>query len=971
MFTSESASRCRFALPVLLIVVGLLLTTTALAAANLQPSVSSPAAGSAPSFALPQGARPAGLRAPIPTPAPEVLTLGAIIDTYIDEELSNSNFGGSARLHVDKLFEFGYRRRSLVEFDLSGLPPNAILHKATFRAYLDEAFDLESVNVTMGRNSANWTEYGATWANRPSCTAKTTVAVGTGDGWVSWNAFNLVHDWLDGGYANEGLCLYGPADSDFYQRRFRSRESARPPELVIEFYRPTPTPTRTLPPSRTPTATRTPTITPTGTLSPSATPTATLTPSRTPTVTRTPTRTRTRTPTATPLIPDLRVLSIEVNQSISGHPWYFDLIWHKPTVVRVYVDPSTAAASPCIPNVTGRLDVYRDTADGVRLASVFPFNPGATICAPALVGAAEADWRDLANTLNFELPDSALEGVIALRPYVNYDRRVAETNYDNNQGMIRTVSFRRLAKELSIAYVPIHYHPTGYAGVQDPSTRILTADWFLKATWPLRPDYVDYYSAPIPNIDWTQDVNATNAAGDNIGCGRLLAHIAELREDLDPRPDHLYGWLAGGVFGGNGCAYIGRSLVNPQHAAFGNDTDGSPATSRYRRTLAHELEHNYGYEHAECDVGLGGRGFDVANRLVKPETMLEVMCPARLEREAWADLDTYWEKYQAWGYYDSPVAAAAPAAPAPSAAPAPHVIVSGAIIAGDPAPTGELRPLHRVMRSPVALPAAGTAYCLEFRSAGNALLQTHCFDLPLTGDGATEAHGMMPFVYTLPWPAGTGRVLLTHGGAVLAERAASVHPPTVTLLAPNGGESWSGIRTISWTANDLDGDALDFALQYSRDGGATWVPLTTGLSGTTFVFDTGDLGGGSQCLVRVRASDGFHTAEDVSDALFSVPRRAPSAAIDLPLDGSTYTVTDMPTLIGQGYDPEDGTLEGSALTWFDGDKVLGQGRLLSVGPLARGRHVIMMQARDSDGQTATDTRTLIVGRVQYLPVAPR
>lgn len=78
---------------------------------------------------------------------------------------------------------------------------------------------------------------------------------------------------------------------------------------------------------------------------------------------------------------------------------------------------------------------------------------------------------------------------------------------------------------------------------------------------------------------------------------RLLRRIAELREDLDPRPDHLYGWLPGGVFCGNGYGQVGASLVSPAHNAYGNDTDDAPATSRYRRTLAYELEHNYSLRH--------------------------------------------------------------------------------------------------------------------------------------------------------------------------------------------------------------------------------------------------------------------------------------------------------------------------------------------------------------------------------------
>ena len=131
---------------------------------------------------------------------------------------------------------------------------------------------------------------------------------------------------------------------------------------------------------------------------------------------------------------------------------------------------------------------------------LFPFNLGGTICAPCAGPDVQADWRELNNALNFEIPDRYLEGTIYLRPYVNYDRRVAETNYDNNRGLIRTVRFRELDKRISIAYVPIHYHPTGYTGAQDPSARIHNADWFLKHTWPVRPDYVDYYQAAIPAV---------------------------------------------------------------------------------------------------------------------------------------------------------------------------------------------------------------------------------------------------------------------------------------------------------------------------------------------------------------------------------------------------------------------------------------------------------------------------------------
>jgi hypothetical protein len=80
----------------------------------------------------------------------------------------------------------------------------------------------------------------------------------------------------------------------------------------------------------------------------------------------------------------------------------------------------------------------------------------------------------------------------------------------------------------------------------------------------------------------------------------------------------------------------------------------------------------------------------------------------------------------------------------------------------------------------------------------------------------------------------------------------------------------------------------------------------------------------------------------------------------------------MPTLLGQGYDPEDGILAADALTWYDGDVLLGKGRLLSVGPLARGVHVITLQVRDADGNVATASRTVRIGDLPiYLPLVVR
>ncbi len=163
----------RTALPFLIAGACLILAATFAGTSPAQSDVALASERLARDAAAPGAAAPL---APIPSPTPESITLGATIDTYVDEELASSNFGGSARLYAGMLPEFGFRRQSLVKFNLADIPADATIHSATFRAYLDEAFQLTSVNLTMGRNSATWTEYGATWNNKPSCVAKNTIA---------------------------------------------------------------------------------------------------------------------------------------------------------------------------------------------------------------------------------------------------------------------------------------------------------------------------------------------------------------------------------------------------------------------------------------------------------------------------------------------------------------------------------------------------------------------------------------------------------------------------------------------------------------------------------------------------------------------------------------------------------------------------------------------------------------------------
>ncbi len=96
----------------------------------------------------------------------------------------------------------------------------------------------------------------------------------------------------------------------------------------------------------------------------------------------------------------------------------------------------------------------------------------------------------------------------------------------------------------------------------------------------------------------------------------------------------------------------------------------------------------------------------------------------------------------------------------------------------------------------------------------------------------------------------------------------TVRAPSITVVSPNGGESWieGTIQNITWTSSDYTGNVK---IEYSLDNSGSWTTLTastpnTGNYAWTLPSTTSDL-----CLVRVSdASDGIPS--DVSNAVFSI-----------------------------------------------------------------------------------------------------
>ncbi len=94
--------------------------------------------------------------------------------------------------------------------------------------------------------------------------------------------------------------------------------------------------------------------------------------------------------------------------------------------------------------------------------------------------------------------------------------------------------------------------------------------------------------------------------------------------------------------------------------------------------------------------------------------------------------------------------------------------------------------------------------------------------------------------------------------------------PTVELTSPNGGETLTGTETITWNGGDPDTDSVHYSLYYSGDNGGNWTELVTGLTTTSYDWNTSLVEDGNSYLMRVVVSDGSLTASDESDAVFAV-----------------------------------------------------------------------------------------------------
>lgn len=702
---------------------------------------------------------------------------------------------------------------------------------------------------------------------------------------------------------------------------------------------------------------------------------------------------------------DVALEKLEITQGLQDDAHSIPLVLGKPTVIRAF--PRVVDGGGPVAGLSARLHAVRSMSE-LPGSPIEPDN--GPITAEASFSRLEPD-----DSLNFTLdPDWYAEDtdfwVELVLPMDVTDTTPANNRHPVGDGAVLAARYRP-RRGLSIGFVRVRYANPDWAGPQRPRDHVAdpsACDW-ARAIFPVDP-------VAMPYIPWTPAEIDFGLKEDGDPLHRLdgptlITELNTLYSANPAPPDRLYGWTPELSYSGNG-------LSDPiwgggqGHVVFGNDTEGNapPATSRYRRTFAHELGHNMDAGGLFHD-GPGGRrmqgdeiGYDVMSvdrfgRIVMrrfpptsptPNASLhDVMVPAQVEPHAWITPPHYLHIFNALAPDPGEVAASegggGPGADAGAGAagstpaadrggggdaadevggPTELLVVRGQV---DREGTGRFFPFYRIpvtddsSRRAAQLPEQGT-HEIRFLGGDDHVLKRIAWTPDFRDDDATDPLKSRPFTFFMRPIEGVRRVVLALRERTLDTMEVRQEAPTVEnlqqdVIRPAGGDDDTPTAVhLSWDAQ-LPGDVLFAAdeipvlhqVYFSNDDGKTWRLVASGLTEPDANIRVADLPGGPNCRFQVRTTDGYNVTAQTGQRL-ELGDKLPLAEINAPRSGATAYQRAGVLLIGRGYDREDGLLGDDRLHWsssIQGD--LGTGRKLVVRDLKPGKHRITLIARDSEG----------------------
>ncbi len=688
---------------------------------------------------------------------------------------------------------------------------------------------------------------------------------------------------------------------------------------------------------------------------------------------------------------DFTWLGLEVTQGIQNIANNVPIVRGKPTLVRGYARSSLGV----FPSVIAQLTGVR-TSTGAALPGSPLRSTVAHVSVPVDASITDARRRVLNNTFNWELQDSWLQAGVTLTATVNSDNAVLESNTANDS----------LTRVIPVSSIPPICLKMRRTRTEQPPQEASGADFRsvinrFRSLVPARDVWIYPQSGLfeklvvcccIPPWCW----RAWNVADDSDQM--IVQLIVEETFSSNPSecnaagaPTHRVAMVAPTVSTGSQTGYA-NYVWNVNWVKF--TTGGGVAFDRPDggSTLAQEVAHNYNgvfghrWKHVDCGgpdgintdypyqtdtIGLLGPlnhyGYDpISHSVIPPETARDFMSycgPTWVSDYTWRGLQNELGL--------SPLGL-------PPAPPGDYLFAIGFIdhdhnvarvlqVIRVPIGTIPATRLNELVADQNANTSANPLYALELRNGTGGLIRSQNFDDRPQADENGQLQSLFT-VLLLDDPA-TASVTVRRrsDSGNLGSSSASAHDPVISAItSPTMGQSITTSLPISWIASDVDGDALSYIVQYSRDNGANWEALASNLPDMTLTVSPIDQLPGSASTaapgssrIRIIASDGFRTAVRMSDP-FIVTNRPPTATILEPADGAHYAAGQSIRLRGQGSDPEEGhTLP--LYSWqITGQPTTGGAEVLFADGFAPGTYNVTFNAFDSLLISGSDTITIHV-----------